>query len=61
MEEEVSLYDLFEVLSRRKKLIWEVFLVVVILGVLYAGFARIYLRYYEATATIMVNPVVLSG
>ncbi|NMC59633.1 MAG: hypothetical protein GYA51_09670 [Candidatus Methanofastidiosa archaeon] len=61
MEEEVSLYDLFEVLSRRKKLIWEVFLVVVILGVLYAGFARIYLRYYEATATIMVNPVVISG
>ncbi len=61
MEEEVSLYDLFEVLSRRKKLMWGVFLVVVVLGVLYAGFARIYLRYYEATATIMVNPVVLSG
>jgi uncharacterized protein involved in exopolysaccharide biosynthesis len=61
MEEEVSLYDLFEVLSRRKRLMWGIFLVVLALGVLYAGFARIYLRYYEATATIMVNPVVLSG
>jgi len=61
MEEEVSLYDLFEVLSRRKKLMWRVFLFVVVLGVLYAGFAHIYLRYYEATATIIVNPVVLSG
>jgi uncharacterized protein involved in exopolysaccharide biosynthesis len=34
MEEEVSLYDLFEVLSRRKKLMWGIFLLVFALGIL---------------------------
>jgi uncharacterized protein involved in exopolysaccharide biosynthesis len=61
MEEEVSLYDLFEVLSRRKKLMWGIFLLVVVLGVLYAGYVRYSPKDYEASAIIMVNPVGLTG
>jgi succinoglycan biosynthesis transport protein ExoP len=57
MEEEVSLYDLFEVLSRRKKLMWGIFLLVVVLGVLYAGYVRSSSKDYEAVATIIVNPI----
>jgi succinoglycan biosynthesis transport protein ExoP len=61
MEEEVSLYDLFEVLSRRKKLMWGIFLLVFALGILYAGYMRYSSKDYEAVATIMVNPVSLTG
>jgi succinoglycan biosynthesis transport protein ExoP len=61
MEEEVSLYDLFEVLSRRKKLMWGIFLLVFALGILYAGYMRYSSKDYEAIATIMVNPVSLTG
>ena len=61
MEEEVSLYDLFEVLSRRKRLMWIIFLLVVGLGILYAGYMRYSSKDYEAVATIMVNPVNLTG
>jgi capsular polysaccharide biosynthesis protein len=57
MEEEVSLYDLFEVLSRRKKLMWGIFLLVVALGVLYAGYVRSSSKDYEAAATIIVSPM----
>ena len=53
MEEEVSLYDLFEVLSRRKRLMWIIFLLVVGLGILYAGYMRYSSKDYEAVATIM--------
>jgi succinoglycan biosynthesis transport protein ExoP len=61
VEEEVSLYDLFEVLSRRKKLMWGIFLLVFALGILYAGYMRYSSKDYEAVATIMVNPVSLTG
>ena len=61
MEEEVSLYDLFEVLSRRKKLMWGIFLLVFALGILYAGYMRYSSKDYEAVATIMVNPFSLTG
>jgi succinoglycan biosynthesis transport protein ExoP len=61
MEEEVSLYDLFEVLSRRKKLMWGIFLLVFALGILYAGYMRYSSKDYEAVATIMVNTVSLTG
>jgi uncharacterized protein involved in exopolysaccharide biosynthesis len=61
MEEEVSLYDLFEVLSRRKRLMWIIFLLVFALGILYAGYMRYFSKDYEAVATIMVNPVNLAG
>ena len=61
MEEEVSLYGLFEVLSRRKKLMWGIFLLVFALGILYAGYMRYSSKDYEAVATIMVNPVSLTG
>jgi len=61
MEEEVSLYDLFEVLSRRKKIMWVIFLLVFALGILYAGYMRYSSKDYEAVATIMVNPVNLTG
>jgi succinoglycan biosynthesis transport protein ExoP len=61
VEEEVSLYDLFEVLSRRKKLMWGIFLLVFALGILYAGYMRYSSKDYEAVATIMVNTVSLTG
>ena len=61
MEEEVSLYDLFEVLSRRKKLICGVLLLVFAFGILYAGYIRYSPKYYEAVATIMVNPISFTG
>jgi len=61
VEEEISLFDIFEVFSRRKKLMWVVFFIVVGIGIGYAGYSRYFLdKTYEAVATIMVNPVVMT-
>lgn len=57
MEEEVSLYDLYEILSRRKKLMWGVFLLAFGLGILYVGYVRYSAKDYEAVVTIIVNPM----
>jgi len=61
VEEEISLFDIFEVFSRRKKLMWIVFIVVVGIGIGYAGYSRYFFKTYEAVATMMVNPVIMTS